>query len=712
VAGVVISWTVTAGGGSLDGAGTTDTTGRASAVWTLGGAAGVQSIEVSPAGVSPVSISATANPGAPARISLTTQPSESAPSGAVFSRQPAVRLEDAWANPAEADGVTVTAVLDGGPGGTLGGTLAAVTSAGTATFTGLKITGKVGQHTLRFDGTGLTSATSNPITVTPGPPAAVTIATQPSGSATAGQPFARQPEVEVRDAGDNLLDGVRVDASIQSGGGTLLGATAATTAVGVARYTDLAIGGSAGSRTLRFTAGSANRISNSIAVSQPSEATTGRWSSVQSWPIVALHLHLLPDGRVLAWGRSGTPQVWDPATGGFTAVPSPAWLFCAGHAFLPDGRLLVTGGHIDDRLGLPDATIFDYQSNSWSQGPAMQWGRWYPTSTTLANGEVLTLAGTDTAGVDVLTPEVWRTSGGWRKLTGAQLDLHWYPRMFQAPNGRVFYAGPEARSRYLNTSGDGSWTELGPTIELFRSYGSAVMYQPGKVLIVGGGTSPDNDATNTAEVIDLNRSSPSWRAVAPMAFARRHLNATLLPTGDVVVTGGTSRGFNDPAGAVHAAELWNPATERWTTLAANSVIRMYHSTTLLLPDGRLLHAGSGDGASAANELNAELFSPPYLFKGARPTISGAPTSVGYNQSFEITSPQAASIAQVTLVRLGSVTHAFDLNQRFNRLNFTRTPNGVSARAPANGNLAPPGHYMLFLVNGDGVPSVARIVQLQ
>jgi len=165
-------------------------------------------------------------------------------------------------------------------------------------------------------------------------------------------------------------------------------------------------------------------------------------------------------------------------------------------------------------------------------------------------------------------------------------------------------------------------------------------------------------------------------------------------------------------GAVHAAELWNPATERWTTLAANSVIRMYHSTTLLLPDGRLLHAGSGDGASAANELNAELFSPPYLFKGARPTISGAPASVGYNQSFEITSPQAASIAQVTLLRLGSVTHAFDLNQRFNRLSFTRTPNGVSARAPANGNLAPPGHYMLFLVNGDGVPSVARIVQLQ
>jgi N-acetylneuraminic acid mutarotase len=248
----------------------------------------------------------------------------------------------------------------------------------------------------------------------------------------------------------------------------------------------------------------------------------------------------------------------------------------------------------------------------------------------------------------------------------------------------------------------------------YRDYGSAVMYAPGKILIMGGGGSDSNSAPKaTAEVIDLNQGSPSWRSVQSMHYARRHLNATLLPTGEVLVTGGTSAaGFNNPAGAVHAAEVWNPGTEEWTTLASNSVIRIYHSTSLLLPDGRVLHSGSGDGGGSPTEENAELVSPPYLFKGARPVITSAPSSVGYNEDFSVDTPNGASIAQVSLIRLGSVTHAFDQNQRFNQLTFSESGGGLSIHSPANPNLAPPGHYLLFLVNDNGVPSVGKIIRIQ
>jgi PKD repeat protein len=436
-------------------------------------------------------------------------------------------------------------------------------------------------------------------------------------------------------------------------------------------------------------------------------ASAGQWGAPFTWPNIAVHLSLLPTGKVLSFGLSGTPQVWDPGTGGFTSLPAPAVIFCSGHSFLPDGRLLVAGGNNDPNVaanGIPDITIFDPSTSSWSRSVSMRFGRWYPTNTTLANGDVVIMAGKDGAGVTVREPEVW-SNGTLRVLSTAGISLPLYPRTFVAPDGRVYLAGETQTTRYLSTSGTGSWTP-GPSRRYgARDYGSAVMYDDGKILYVGGGRT-----TNTAETIDLNSGAPAWQWTGSMVYARRHLNATVLPTGEVLVTGGTSGvTFNDVTAPVHAAEIWNPATGLWTTLASNAVNRVYHSSSILLPDGRILHAGSGD--AGPDQHSAELFSPPYLFKGARPTLTAAPSLVGYGSQFTVTTPDAASIAKVSLIRIGSVTHAFDMNQRFQWLSFYRGAGQLTVTAPTSANRAPPGHYLVFILDGNGVPSVGKIVKL-
>ena len=181
----------------------------------------------------------------------------------------------------------------------------------------------------------------------------------------------------------------------------------------------------------------------------------------------------------------------------------------------------------------------------------------------------------------------------------------------------------------------------------------------------------------------------------------------VLPDGKVFVVGGSSGGgFDDSANPVLPTEMWDPATRQFTVMASIAVYRGYHSTALLLPDGRVLSAG-GNVAGA----NAQIFSPPYLFAGARPSISSAPTSVGYGQTVFIGTPDAANISKVTWLRNGSTTHTFDMGARFMHLSFTQVNGGVNVTMPANGNLAPPGYYMLFLLNAAGIPSVARIIQI-
>ncbi len=182
----------------------------------------------------------------------------------------------------------------------------------------------------------------------------------------------------------------------------------------------------------------------------------------------------------------------------------------------------------------------------------------------------------------------------------------------------------------------------------------------------------------------------------------------------MLVTGGVNGDRSNPALAVNATELWNPTSGTWTLVASSaSLLRGYHSTSLLLPDGRVIHSGGGAGGGTIDNLNFEIYSPPYLFKGARPGVTGAtPGAVGYGQTLFVETPDGASITKVTLIRFGSVTHAFDQGQRLVSLGFSQVGGGISVTLPASRAIAPPGPYMLFLVNGNGVPSVGRIMRLQ
>jgi hypothetical protein len=461
---------------------------------------------------------------------------------------------------------------------------------------------------------------------------------------------------------------------------------------------------------------------------------SGQWGEVMPMPVIPIHAHLLPTGDILIWDRhdddqgwDGMPRLWQPSSNTFTLLPHPGYdIFCSGHAFLADGRLFIAGGHLQDFVGEDNAVIFDPFSNEWTALPLMEDGRWYPSATTLGNGDVAVMAGTMNGFNDVNPlPQVWETTHhDWRNLTTAMHGIapEWaqiYPFTFLAPDGRVFVAGPQSMARYLDTAGTGAWEDVDASSLEYRDYGSAVLYDEGRVLMLGGTAAlvPAESAelpTSSAEAIDLTETTPAWQLIEPMTIGRRHLNSTLLPDGNVLVTGGTSLvGFDNPAGAVYYAEMWNPETGQWTVLDSHTRYRGYHSIAMLLPDGRVVVAGGGHphGPGGVDELNAEIFSPPYLFRGPRPSLTAAPAEVAYGQPFFVASPDAETIAQATWIRLPSVTHGFDQNQRLNHLAFSQTDGGLVVTAPADPNLAPPGHYMLFILNQDGVPSVAKMIRL-
>ncbi len=465
-------------------------------------------------------------------------------------------------------------------------------------------------------------------------------------------------------------------------------------------------------------------------------ATQGVFGPVVDWPLVATHAALLPDGRVISWysndrigiyrgsfdpqyHQSSIVDLWNPKTNQHAEFNNATTdMFCAGWTVLNNGQFLVAGGNLGTPNGSNHLNLFDPNSNTWTRGIDMQAGRWYPSVTKLANGEILISGGTDQFGQHNQIHEVYELDGNLRRLSNASTEgknfEHLYPWWHVAPIGKVFYSGASSQMAYLDPSGSGSWGETytrdGP-----RQYGSSVMYEPGKILVMGG-----NGINKTAVTINLNN-NVEVNTATPMHFGRTHLNATLLANGHIFVNGGNNGTIFEDSSSVYESEIWNPQTGQWTLGDQAVKPRNYHAATLLLPDATVWTAGGGGcGDCLANHLNYEIYYPPYLFQkdgtgklATRPHLISIPSAISFNQSFSITTPHAQDIATVSLIALGATTHAFNMNQRFINLAIQNKTSGtLELLSPASGNLAPSGFYMLFIIDSAGVPSVAKILKIE
>jgi Domain of unknown function (DUF1929)/Bacterial Ig domain/Glyoxal oxidase N-terminus/Kelch motif len=447
-------------------------------------------------------------------------------------------------------------------------------------------------------------------------------------------------------------------------------------------------------------------------------AVVGSWSSPVTLPTVAVNLVLLKNNKILFYEDGSSVTVWDYINNIFTSAPISVDLFCSGHAVMADGRVLVVGGYSgsSNPIGIANAEIFDPNTNIWTTVPSMAYRRWYPTATTLSDGRVLVTAGWQTSNhSNAGIPEIYNpATNSWTQLTNANNPFETYPFIYQLSDGRVIHVGG---SEYATTTdvldlNAQSWSVIDSTIV---DGGSASMYLPGKIIKAGSASDSQGSgpSSKTTFVMDTTAASPTWTQTSSMANPRSFFNLVTLPDDTVLAVGGeTDKNGGNIANAVYAAELWSPQTQAWTTMSSMHTPREYHSTALLLPDGRVLVSGMGaDFGNVPDEKTAEFFSPPYLFKGARPVISQAPTQIQYGTNFFLATSDGPTIASATLIRTGGTTHFFDQNTRFVPVSYVQTAGGLTVTAPINATLAPPGYYMLFIVNGNGVPSIAPIVQV-
>jgi hypothetical protein len=462
----------------------------------------------------------------------------------------------------------------------------------------------------------------------------------------------------------------------------------------------------------------------------------------------------------------------------------PVNIWCSGQSLLADGRVLVTGGNYlytveapgGHFAGLNHVYTFDPFTERWKRQPDMSHGRWYPTNLLMPDGRTFIMGGLDERGfgdknedIELFTPSRSRSGRGRISLVGGAGVLgdpgkppvgDYYPHLFWLPSGRGLVAGPWTTDTWwfspLGNPPRLRWKDIGNATQS-RVWDTAVLLPAGpdgshQVEQLGGSDKPKADAleppgdalaTNSVSVFDERHPEAGWNDTAStrrgaLHHPRSHANTVLLPDGSMVEVGGgwgdkKNGGENGAPGQWAAApfhlttELWNPRNRTWRLGPPQREFRTYHSTALLLPDGRVVSAGddySGRFTGAEAERNftqdsAEIYEPPYLFDGnakaPRPKLAGAPERLTLNKSVVLRVKAARRDRPVTravLVAPSAVTHAVDMNQRYVPLRIKRVAKGkLTARMPGDANIAPPGYYMLFVLDRSGTPSVARWVRL-
>ncbi|MET0424667.1 MAG: galactose oxidase early set domain-containing protein, partial [Actinoplanes sp.] len=484
--------------------------------------------------------------------------------------------------------------------------------------------------------------------------------------------------------------------------------------------------------------------------------TAGAWQVLPfDSPVRAIHAVVLHNGDVLLVAGSGNnpddfaagtfrTAVYRPRTGTFVDVPTPADLFCAGHVQLPDGRVLIMGGNKDypaadqshGYKGLKESFVFDPATNSYTRVNDMSGGSWYPSATVLGNGDVIALGGLGEDSAGTVATQYFDTSEQrWLGLNEAnQSWSFWglYPSMILLQDGRLFYTGSHVFGNGLPGTGASLYNYQANTITPVgglqnkdeRDQSMSVLLPPAqdqRVLTVGGGNIDSNpDANRLTDLIDLKQPDPVYTAgpllpsgtmTAGLAQTpdqgKMYVSAVLLPDGKVFETGG---GLHNRADPVYEASMFDPVTDTFIPgMATDPVPRTYHSSAFLLPDGRVMAVGDNPG-NGTFDMRISIYSPPYLFHGARPQILDVENrqwAYGTANPITVDGP----VVRAELIRPEAVTHSSDPNQRFVDLPMTVDGNTIDLNLTSNPNLAPPGWYMLFVVGANGVPSVAEWVQI-
>ncbi|MEM6805157.1 MAG: LamG-like jellyroll fold domain-containing protein, partial [Bacteroidota bacterium] len=469
----------------------------------------------------------------------------------------------------------------------------------------------------------------------------------------------------------------------------------------------------------------------------------GQWSSVIDVSIVPAAAANLPDGKVLLWsardrfafgGNRGKTYtlVFDPATGQadeYLISNTRHDMFCPGTANMPDGRIIVTGGSSSNRT-----SIYDPASGQWTAGPAMNITRGYHAMVTLPDGQIFTVGGSWSGGRGNKHAEVFEDNQ-WKRIPGLPVDFVLDgtndPRgvyandnhvwLWPAPNGKLFHAGPAANMHWLDLENGGSYTNAGPRgNDGYSMCGNTVMFDIGKILKVGGAATYANKtaANNRTYIIDINTDIAQVEDVADMTYGRVFNNTVVTPNGQVFVFGGNdnSNPFSDDGSQTNnIPECFDPQTKTWSLMAPMQVPRNYHSIALLLVDGRILLGGGGlCGGCTTNHPDVEIFSPPYLFDNtgqlaARPVLYTVPDEATHDSRINVITD--SPISGFSLIRLSSVTHGTNNEQRRIPISFTNNGGNSYSLDILGKNILPPGDYMLFATNSAGVPSIAKVINI-